>query len=481
MIITSLLTLAGCFGSKEFTVTFDPVGGVRVGGGQLVQTVKSADDISLPVLEKEGYTFMVWDKVISEINSDTTVKAVWKANMFKVTFVVSDGTHVSGDLIQTVLRGKDLVAPVYEREGYVLIWDRNLSEINEACTVNGIWVPSQYNLSFVDENGNAFAGAETVVVNYGENVPTLPEGTMGNKRIFAWKKQNTVQDYVYDGQKWEYTEDLVLEPVVYKEGNRIKYDYNGGKFRLNPIRVPTSGSTHVSNPTKDGYIFRGWVETDAKGNDLPGATPNSNLVITSSTKKDVYFRADWQQEVYTITLNTKYGHFANGKQTTTVEVTFGEKVGELPKIYGTDAIFKYFIYNNKIITPDTVWDIEEGSVILEASFQKTYIFTLVLECKLMYSGTIYCSVPDGTPLVYKLTEGEQLILPNATVILPEGENDPFAYEFVGWIYYKDNGTRVEVKSGTVVSEANFPGVEEEGGIVEINLISRVTSGKYQDK
>ena len=472
MIISSLFTLAGCFGGKEFTVTFNPDGGVRVGGGELVQTVKSAADIYLPIVEKEGYTFMVWDKVISEIDSDTTVKAVWKPNMFKVTFVVSGGTHISGDLVQTVLRGRDLVAPVYERDGYVLIWDKNLSEINEACTVNGIWVASQYNLSFVNSDGSVFAGTESLIVNYGEEVPKLPEGTKGDQRIFAWKKQGTIQDYVYDGQKWEYTEDLVLEPV-YRTGYRIKYDFNGGTFRLNPIRVPTSGNTIINSPTKDGYVFVGWVETDANGNILEGAKPNENLVISSSTKRDIYLKAIWQEEVYSIDLTTIYGHFANGKQIISMQVVFGEKVGELPKIFGTEAIFSYFKYGEKIITPDTVWDIKEGSVILEAVFQKTYIFNLVLECKLMYSGVIQCSVPEGTPLVYKLTEGDQLILPTATVILPEGVNDPYAYAFVGWIYYKDDGTRVEVKSGTVVTESNFSGVAEEQGIVRIDLISRV--------
>lgn len=469
--ISFLFTVAGCFGEKSFTVTFDANGGERIGGGELVQTVSDAKDLVLPIVEREGYTFTDWDKVLSEINKDTTVKAIWKPVMFTVTFAVSEGTYVSGDLIQTVTRGRDLVAPVYERDGYVLTWDKKLSSIMEACTVNGIWVPSEYSISFVDNEGAPLEGIEDIKVNYGGNVPSLPEGVKGTQRIFAWKVHESSQEYVYEGQRWEYTENLKLEPV-YRSGYSIKYDFNGGSARLNPISIPISGGTNVNNLERDGYYFVGWVETDAQGNVLDGEAPKENLVIYASEKRDIYLKAVWHEETYSISLTTKYGVFENGEQTTTMEVTYGEPVGELPQIYETEVIFTCWRYGQNIINPDTVWNIKDGSVTLEAVFQKTYVVNLVLKCTV--SGIVVESkVKDGTPLTYRLTEGEQLILPNATAIMPKGETDPLAYAFVGWIYYNASGKRVDVKSGTVMSEENFPGLAEDNGVVRLNLIARV--------
>lgn len=479
MIISMLTTFVGCGKRSSFTVAFDTNGGTWVGGGELVQTVSDAEEIEFPVLEKDGYIFIGWDKVIRDIKGDTTVKAIWNPVLFTVTFVVNGGTHISGDLVQAVARGKDLVAPVFEKEGFVLIWDRKLSEVTEACTITGSWVPSEYTITFVNKDGTPFGNVAPITIGYGEKIPDLPEGTSGGKRIFAWKQKGTVQDFVYEGQCWQYIKDLELEPV-YHEGFMIRYDYNGGEWRLNPIKVPLS-STQVNAIEREGFIFQGWVETDKDGNELSGQTPISNPVIYSSRKTDVYLKAKWLEETYSITLITPLGVFENGTKETTMEVTYGlpleheksngEKV-EIPKIYDTEAIFVGWKYNDVIITKDTVWDIKDGSVILEAVFRTTYIFTLSLESQVTNSISIKCSLPEGTPLVIKCVEGEQLRLPTAKAIVPEEYNDPKAFVFTYWFYWRNNAM-VLVADGTVVNEENFPGFEEKDGIIRIDLVPRV--------
>ena len=60
-----------------YTVTFDPDGGVRTGGGQLVQTVAAGAAAVAPVLRREGYTFDGWDSSFANVTEDITVTAQW--------------------------------------------------------------------------------------------------------------------------------------------------------------------------------------------------------------------------------------------------------------------------------------------------------------------------------------------------------------------------------------------------------------------
>lgn len=88
ILIASLLIFSvfcGCGSSKNcsackdkpFTVTFDLNGGERVGGGELVQTVTRAKDLVAPIVERKYYSFDGWDVVLKNIKEDTTVKAIW--------------------------------------------------------------------------------------------------------------------------------------------------------------------------------------------------------------------------------------------------------------------------------------------------------------------------------------------------------------------------------------------------------------------
>ncbi len=98
--LTSTFAFGGCqaFNGK-FTVTFDADGGQRVGGGELVQTIDDINDLNAPVLEKEGYIFIGWDKVLIDIFKPTTVKALWKKEkIFQINLILEqklkDGTTV---------------------------------------------------------------------------------------------------------------------------------------------------------------------------------------------------------------------------------------------------------------------------------------------------------------------------------------------------------------------------------------------------
>ena len=88
--IFSVVSFSACK-KDTFTVTFHANGGTLV-SGQEVQTVSSASEIAPPVYEKKGYGLTGFDKVISTIDCDTDVYAVWNYKIFKLFFNANGGT-----------------------------------------------------------------------------------------------------------------------------------------------------------------------------------------------------------------------------------------------------------------------------------------------------------------------------------------------------------------------------------------------------
>ena len=65
---------------QTVTVTFDPAGGTRTGGGELTQAVPVGGGAAAPKVTRDGYTFTGWDKDFTKVTADMTVTALWKKN-----------------------------------------------------------------------------------------------------------------------------------------------------------------------------------------------------------------------------------------------------------------------------------------------------------------------------------------------------------------------------------------------------------------
>ncbi|PXX54336.1 putative cell wall binding repeat protein [Hungatella effluvii] len=65
---------------QTVTVTFDPAGGTRTGGGELIQAVPVGGGAAAPEVTRDGYTFTGWDKDFTKVTADMTVTALWKKN-----------------------------------------------------------------------------------------------------------------------------------------------------------------------------------------------------------------------------------------------------------------------------------------------------------------------------------------------------------------------------------------------------------------
>ena len=63
---------------ETYTVTFDPNGGERVNGGELVQEIVVTQAADAPEVERKGYRFLGWDHEFDNVMGDMTVTAVWQ-------------------------------------------------------------------------------------------------------------------------------------------------------------------------------------------------------------------------------------------------------------------------------------------------------------------------------------------------------------------------------------------------------------------
>ncbi|MCL2165356.1 MAG: InlB B-repeat-containing protein [Oscillospiraceae bacterium] len=127
----------------NYTVTFDPAGGTRTGGGDLVQAVPAGGAAEAPVLIRSGYTFNGWDRTFNNVTANMTVTAQWTTGgptYYTVTFITSGGTRTGGgELVQIVASGDAAVAPVLTRSGYTYSWDNVFDNVVSDITVTAIW------------------------------------------------------------------------------------------------------------------------------------------------------------------------------------------------------------------------------------------------------------------------------------------------------------------------------------------------------
>ena len=202
-----------------------------------------------------------------------------------------------------------------------------------------------------------------------------------------------------------------------------------------------------------------------------------DVYITSQDTGDKVFTANWVVKDFTIELNPLSGGTVS---TDHIEVTYGQKVGTLPVPVreGYDFV-SWKTENGTLITEDTVWNLDDSSIVLTAVYTRIYTVKFVLRCELWF-GEVTCFLGKGT---YEHIDGltqspddEHVYIwagvkeGSALPILPDAKSyNTEEYNFSSWRHYRtENGKvkKVKVTAGTILNEENFPGTYD-SGVIEL--------------
>ncbi|MCL2457160.1 MAG: InlB B-repeat-containing protein, partial [Defluviitaleaceae bacterium] len=130
--------------TPAFTVTFDPAGGTRTGGGQLTQSIPEGGNAVLPILAPhDEYVFLGWDGDHTNITSNRTITAIWVhvSDTRTVTFELAGGTRTGGGaLFQRIAYGRDAVPPQVSRAHHAFDgWDGDYTNVTTDRTITALW------------------------------------------------------------------------------------------------------------------------------------------------------------------------------------------------------------------------------------------------------------------------------------------------------------------------------------------------------
>ena len=141
--VTDNITLYAKWAANTYTITFDTAGGSEIAPiTQDYGTVITAPEAPT----REGYTFIGWDKEIPTTMpaENMTVTAQWEINQYTITFDTNGGSEIA-PITQDY--GTVITAPeAPEREGYTFIgWDKAIPETMPAenITLKAQWKDSE--------------------------------------------------------------------------------------------------------------------------------------------------------------------------------------------------------------------------------------------------------------------------------------------------------------------------------------------------
>ena len=179
------LTLYPVWNTNKYTITFDTAGGSEI--APITQDYGTA--ITAPEApEREGYTFIGWDRDIPEIMpaENITVTAQWEINQYTITFDTAGGSEIT-----PITQDYDtaITAPADPtREGYTFIgWDKAIPTTMPAenMTVTAQWEINRYTITFDTAGGSEIA---PITQDYGTAIVSPADPTRESYSFIGWDR-----------------------------------------------------------------------------------------------------------------------------------------------------------------------------------------------------------------------------------------------------------------------------------------------------
>ena len=299
------------------TVTFDLDGGTYAGNTDLLtQTIYHGENaVSLTVNPtRTGWLFTGWEPTLNlnNVTENRTFTAQWEQIELTVTFLLNGGTHAALELnnILTLNHGETATAPTPDptRIGYTFLgWFYTYEEeeeentsiiqsllqrfniqtnehlfdfatpITENLTLNARWEERYHQVEFDLQNGTGNIPDQSVRDGQTATIPSVPPTRVGY--TFAGWYTTPTGDTTFD-----FGTTITTNTTVYARWlplyHTVTFDLQGGagNFPDQNVRHGQLATAPTGAPTRTGWTFIGWYNTETGGQLFEFNTP-----ITSDT------------------------------------------------------------------------------------------------------------------------------------------------------------------------------------------------------
>ena len=327
--VTDNITLYAKWAANTYTITFDTAGGSEIAP----ITQDYGTNIAAPAdPTREGYTFIGWDREIPETMpaENMTVTAQWEINQYTITFDTNGGSEIA-PITQDY--GTVITAPeAPEREGYTFIgWDKAIPETMPAenITLKARWKDTEKPTGEIIIGANKwqeflnkltfglfFKDTQTVTINAADNSGTVFISYLVTDRDLS---EAELQSLVFSGYEEPFCIDPNGEYIVYAmlvdESMNITY--------LRSDRVTLDNVQPVIGGIENGKIYCEAQTVTVDEKYVNTITVNGTEVTLDENNSFTLARADGEQR---IVVTDKAGNTAEMTVTVNDGHTYGEWV-----------------------------------------------------------------------------------------------------------------------------------------------------------
>lgn len=366
------------------------------------EVVDLGTEITIEDPSKEKFEFDGWydgeTKVSGKyvVTKDVKLVAKWTA-LYDVTFETAGGSEVES--LSNVRAGTKITLPETTWDGYDFEWwaaEGKPFAIGAEYTVNSdvIFVAKWAGLCRVVYNTDGGSSVESKTVHDMETIQMPAAPTKDGYRFLGWYTTDE-NNLMPPGEVFNVTDSVTINA---KWIAQYKYHFDNNDGNAYEVAYTTvDENTEITielEPTRDGYVFKGW--SDGENTYAVGA----KYTIT----KDTVFKAEWVK-LHTYYYDNNYGEVGEIDPSTLLTAEEGSEITVGPAIERTGYIFAGWRVDKNIYQHGDSYTITKDTV-----------FKAIWNVLVTYS------------LGFPETEDEdELVEEGATIVLPRPTRDRYTF------------------------------------------------------
>ncbi len=332
-----------------YTVTFDTKDGTPLES----QIIEEGALVTVPTVEREGYTFASWSRDLTlPITEDTVISAEWMGNSYTVSYDANGGTvdHASS----SVVMGASYELTIPAKIGYTFMgWYNGAERINASGTwglasdvaVKAEWMPNTntpYTVEhYIEKLDGTHELRDTDILTGTSDSQVTP--SVKTYEGFAAPDVQTAT-VATDGSlvvRYEYTRNSYTVTFITNGGNEIESE-----------TLKYQEEVNLCDAVRNEYTFGGWF-SNSQLTELVTAMPASDIIVyaywTEENKPNDFSYAGTR----TITIND---YKAND-----TTVCIPSYIGGVPVTEIDDSVFENCNTLVSVTIPDSVTSIGEDA------------------------------------------------------------------------------------------------------------------------